>query len=273
MPPAHVVRVVPDVPAIHRRFDYSVPAALVPEIRVGSRVRVDLHGRRVGAWVVEDRVEAPPGVTLKPLAGVERGGTAPGGGGPGRVGGLALGRPDVVLPRHGLATPGGPAAGRRGRRPTAPVVPPSPGGGSVPIVDDALAVAGTAVVRLAPALDATLVVLELIHRLGSRGLLVLAPSRARVAQLADRLSRSGVPVAPVPDQWEQASSGTGVVVGARAGPGPRSSHCEAWWCSTPMTRPTGRNGRQPGRRWTSSPSGPGAMVPRSCSSRRARRCP
>ncbi|HEY4701138.1 MAG TPA: hypothetical protein VIH64_04570, partial [Streptosporangiaceae bacterium] len=59
---------VPDVPAIHRRFDYLVPSALDGEIEVGSRVRIELHGRRVGAWVVEDQVAPIPGVTLKPLS-------------------------------------------------------------------------------------------------------------------------------------------------------------------------------------------------------------
>ncbi|MHB1711051.1 MAG: primosomal protein N' family DNA-binding protein, partial [Acidimicrobiales bacterium] len=63
-----VVRVVADIPAIHRRFDYAVPEAMDPTIKVGSRVRVDLHGRRVGAWVVEDDVDPPSGVTVKPIA-------------------------------------------------------------------------------------------------------------------------------------------------------------------------------------------------------------
>ena len=63
------MRVVPDVPAIHRRFDYSVPPALAPDIGVGSRVRIDLHGRRVGGWVVEDDVGATAEVAVKPLSG------------------------------------------------------------------------------------------------------------------------------------------------------------------------------------------------------------
>ena len=74
-PPAHpggspdrIVRVVPDVAAIHRRFDYSVPSSMDGDVKVGSRVRIDLHGRRVGAWVVEDDVEATTGVAVKQLA-------------------------------------------------------------------------------------------------------------------------------------------------------------------------------------------------------------
>jgi primosomal protein N' (replication factor Y) len=93
----------------------------------------------------------------------------------------------------------------------------SPGGGSVAIVDAVMADPGVpAVVRLAPALDAVLVVTELIHRTGPAGLLVLAPSHVRADQVAGRLRRAGVPVALMPDGWEQASSGRSVVVGTRA---------------------------------------------------------
>jgi primosomal protein N' (replication factor Y) len=69
---------------------------------------------------------------------------------------------------------------------------------------------------LAPALDATLVVHELLHRLGPDGVLILAPSHARATQLAGRLGGAGVPVALLPDQWEQASAGGRVVIGTRA---------------------------------------------------------
>jgi primosomal protein N' (replication factor Y) len=62
------VRVLPDVPAVGKEFDYLVPESLSVEVRVGSMVRVPLHGRRVGAWVVEDGVEPPPGVQLRGIA-------------------------------------------------------------------------------------------------------------------------------------------------------------------------------------------------------------
>jgi len=60
--------VAPDVPAIHRRFDYSVPPAMATAVHLGSRVRIELNGRRVAAWVVEDDVPPTPGVTVKALA-------------------------------------------------------------------------------------------------------------------------------------------------------------------------------------------------------------
>ena len=97
----------------------------------------------------------------------------------------------------------------------------SPGGGSVALVDGVLAAGERAgdrssVIRLAPSLDGTLVVLELIHRVGADGVLVLAPSWTRATQLAGRLRSAGVATALLPDGWEQAASGRGVVVGTRA---------------------------------------------------------
>jgi primosomal protein N' (replication factor Y) (superfamily II helicase) len=221
------VRVVPDVPAIHRRFDYAVPPALAAETRVGSRVRIDLHGRRVGAWVVEDDVEPTDGVTAKPLAG------SSGLGPPPSVVALAewaawrwagplssfLGTasPAMVVRAPAVGWPPtrpGAAAGGEGA-PDLPR-PASPGGGSVALVDAVLAAEGCAVVRLAPALDATLVALELIHRLGEEQTLVLAPSHARADQVASRLRGAGIPVAMLPDGWDRAATERGVVVGTRS---------------------------------------------------------
>jgi primosomal protein N' (replication factor Y) len=222
-----VVRVVPDVPAIHRRFDYRVPSGWAHDLRVGSRVRIELHGRRVGAWVVEDHVSQLPGVALKPLA------ASSGDGPPPTVMAVAewaawrwagpvssfLGTaspPRVVRDAWSRSpSPAGPS------RPG----PASPGGGSVELVGGVLAAADrggsvgddrASVVRLAPSLDATLVVLELIHRVGSEGVLVLVPSWARATQLAARLRRAGVETAVMPDGWAQAAAGRGVTVGTRA---------------------------------------------------------
>jgi primosomal protein N' (replication factor Y) len=73
-----IVRVVPDVAGLDgKEFDYLVPEKLAGQVRVGSVVRVALQGRRVRAWVVAVDVDAPPGVTLKPIAQVSRGYVAP----------------------------------------------------------------------------------------------------------------------------------------------------------------------------------------------------
>ena len=63
-----MVRVLPDVAAIGRCFDYLVPDQLEDDVTVGTIVRISLQGRRVRGWVVEDDVEAAPGVSLRPLA-------------------------------------------------------------------------------------------------------------------------------------------------------------------------------------------------------------
>jgi primosomal protein N' (replication factor Y) (superfamily II helicase) len=60
---ARACRVLPDVTAVDRAFDYSVPDALAASVRVGAIVRVPLHGRRVRGWVVEDAVEPVSGAT------------------------------------------------------------------------------------------------------------------------------------------------------------------------------------------------------------------
>ena len=54
--------------AVERLFDYTVPEALAGVVGVGTIVRVNLGGRRVRAWVVEDDVasEAAP-EKLRPL--------------------------------------------------------------------------------------------------------------------------------------------------------------------------------------------------------------
>ncbi|HEV3367180.1 MAG TPA: hypothetical protein VG054_06910 [Acidimicrobiales bacterium] len=233
-----MVRVVPDVPAIHRRFDYSVPAALGPEIRIGSRVRVELHGRRVGAWVVEDDVLPTVGVTPKPLSASSGLGPPPsvvamaewaawrwagpmssflGTASPTRVvrNGARGRRPGPQVDMPIAPQSGWGSNGRDGDGP--PPATPSPGGGSVSLVDAAMAESGApTVIRLAPALDSALVVLELIHRTGPAGVLVLVPSHTRAGQLAVRLRAAGLPVSLMPDMWPEASVGRSVVVGTRA---------------------------------------------------------
>jgi primosomal protein N' (replication factor Y) len=54
-----VVRVQPDVPAIHRAFDWSLPHELEADVGVGTIVRVPLGGRRVRGWVLDAAVATP----------------------------------------------------------------------------------------------------------------------------------------------------------------------------------------------------------------------
>jgi primosomal protein N' (replication factor Y) (superfamily II helicase) len=222
-----VVRVVPDVAAVHRTFDYSVPEGLDDQVRVGTLVRIPLGGRRVAGWVVADGTEAPVGVTLKPLAGV-RGWGPP---------------PDVVSLAHwaarrwagpvsSLLGTASPPVAVRGLPPPppspSPAPAPAPDGAGIPAhLGEALS-GGTAVLRLPPAEDPFPVVLAaadlLVPSPEGAGVLVLAPSQKAAGELAGRLRRSGRPVALLPQEWPRARAGGCIAVGARAaafGPLPR----------------------------------------------------
>ncbi|HEX5616458.1 MAG TPA: hypothetical protein VFZ83_14990 [Acidimicrobiia bacterium] len=70
-PAPRVCRVAPDVTAVERVFDYLVPDALAARVEVGALVRVELHGRRVGGWVVALDTDADvPLAQLRPLLAV-----------------------------------------------------------------------------------------------------------------------------------------------------------------------------------------------------------
>ena len=74
-PVARVVRVVPDVIGIDKEFDYTVAEGV--DVHVGDVVRLDLHGRRVGGWILAVDVEPVLGVSLRPLAKVSGRGPGP----------------------------------------------------------------------------------------------------------------------------------------------------------------------------------------------------
>jgi primosomal protein N' (replication factor Y) len=206
VPEPLIARVLPDVSGLHKTFDYVVPEGLVGRVEVGSVVRVPLHGRRVGGWVVALGGVAAEGVTLKPLAKVTGFGPAQ------EVLELATwaawrwAGPERVFLTTASA-PGAVAALPAPARPSQPVPAPL----------DALAVAGLdaghAVVRLPPAADRLPVVLAAAARGDT---LVVTPSVAEARLLAARLRRSGLPVALAPRDWGAAAAGSAVVVGARA---------------------------------------------------------
>lgn len=203
-----VVRVLPDVAAIDKTFDYLVPDALGDQVRVGTMVRIALAGRRVGGWVVEDDVEPPAGKRLVALAKVT------GWGPPADVVDLArwaawrwAGRPATLL-----RTASPPVAVRGLPPPPAPR-PPAPVVGEDDLVREAFA-RERAVVRLPPAVDP----FPFIAAAVARGpALVLAPSIARASHVTGRLRRQGTEVALVPRDWGRAAAGGATVVGARAG--------------------------------------------------------
>ena len=207
-----VVRVLPDVAGIEKTFDYLVPPAWdAPDdprgalVEVGSIVRIDLHGRRIGGWVVADRVEPPAGVVLRPLA------KATGLGPPAEI---------IALARYAAWRWCGHLANvlTTASPPTAVRVLPAPtAGGHAPAGPDAsydqlFAAAQPRVVRLPPADDAFAIVTAATRRGNT---LVLTPSVDDARAVAARLRRSGVTVALHPRDWALGAAGA-TVVGARA---------------------------------------------------------
>lgn len=202
-----VVRVLPDQTGITKTFDYLVPPEWAGRVAVGTRVRVALGPRRVGAWVVEVGVEPPPGVALKPIA---------------KISGHGPSAEIIDLARW--------ARWRWAARTPVPflrtasperVVPSLPPPGvrrhPVPPTDDetigAAFVDGPTVLRLPPAAD-IVPVLQAAAALGDP--LLLCTSRSQARRVASRLERAGVPTALHPDGWDRAAAGGVAVVGTRA---------------------------------------------------------
>ncbi len=205
--------VLPAVAGVDRPFDYLVAPDQDTAVRVGTLVRVDLHGRRVGGWVVGPAPSAggPEGLReLRPLARVSGWGPEP------EVVRLAEWAAWRWAGRRGsflrTASPGNVVAAL----PPADRRPPAPPAGPRHVLDlagAALASSSPVVVRLPPVSDPT----ALVAAVAQRGpTLVVVPSVARAAVLAGRLRRAGAGVALVPQEWGRARAGAGVVVGARA---------------------------------------------------------
>lgn len=207
----NVVRVLPDVTGLDRHFDYALPDSLAHAVRIGTRVRVPLHGRRIGGWVLE--VGAAPDVgaaSLKEVTRVTGLGPAP------EVVDLAgwaawrwAGRRRVFLtaasPRTAVA------ALPPARRTHATPSPASPA--TTALLHD-LAMSGrtTGVLRLPPTSDPLPCVFSAVRRGPT---VVVVPELAVARLTASRLRRAGLTVAVIPDEWSAAASGVDVVIGAR----------------------------------------------------------
>jgi primosomal protein N' (replication factor Y) (superfamily II helicase) len=197
-----IARVLPDLPAVDRTFDYLVPEPFGDQVRVGTIVRVELHGRRVRGWVVElDEVPAP-GVDparLKPLAKVSSHGPPP------EVVSLAAWAAWRWAGRwvHLLRTASPPVAVRT------PAPPPrSPGEGRAGAVE---------VLRVPPAADRWPLILEAVADGPS---IVVVPEVDTAQRLAGRLRRAGHDVALLAGEvrgadFVAAASGRASVVGTR----------------------------------------------------------
>lgn len=196
--PALVARVVPDVTGLDKQFDYLVPAPLRDRVAVGTKVRVPLHGRRVGGWVVA-LGEPDPSVPLEklmPIAKVS-----------------SIGPPPEVVALAQWA------ADRWGAPRVRPFLvaaqPPSmvaflptshrttPDGGSR---------VTSGVRRITPLTDPLPMVVEIAQ---AGPCIVVHPTPAATRAIANRLRKSGLRVALLPEEWAQAAAGVDVVVGTR----------------------------------------------------------
>ncbi len=198
-----MARVLPDVSGLDKEFDYLVPAALAERVEVGNLVRVELHGRRVAAWVVALDVEPPEGVELRPILKVSSIGPSP----------------ELVELSTWVAHRW---AGRRSSVLTSTMgdtmvdrLPAGPGPLRLPAADPEAAAAfaepGVTVVQVPPGDDGYRFVLAAAH-FGDA--LVITPGIARARRLGGRLRRDGGRVALAGRDFALGAAG-GVVIGAR----------------------------------------------------------
>jgi len=199
-----IARVVVDVGAITRGFDYSVPDAWSDRVAIGTMVRVPLHGRRIAGWVVDVDVEPIPGLELQPLA---------------KISGVGPSREIVELCRwaawrwagrlpHFLRVASPPRAvqalGAGAVRPGRPLAPP----GTETLFDQQ-----RSILRLPPAHDP----FDIVFAAAARGdALVVCPSIVMASSIVRRLRDMGVAAAGLPDGWARGAAGGCTVVGARA---------------------------------------------------------
>ena len=195
------VRVVTEVAAVDRPFDYLVPERLHP-IGIGDRVRVDFNHRSVRAWVLAEATATPE---LKPI---------------GKW--LGYGPPAEMLEFLSWAS-------RRWLAPVARLLvsasptrlvtslPPAPPARALDAaINDQLVDFEAGVIQLAPTTDPLGLVLAAYRATRSaRGsLIVVAPTDAWARRLRGRLEQRGCDVAGT-DQWDRMRAGWPVVVGAR----------------------------------------------------------
>ena len=205
---------VPEVSGIDKVFDYLVPESLVPRVGRGTRVRIDLNGRRVGGWIVEigsaeERTDVQVDIArLAPIISVSGDGVDP-----------------DVLPltkwmsqrwfgswRATLSSASAPRM--RGR-----IVNPRRGQ-KITFPEDAVTVAARERVQLGggllvvPPLASALNVVAELARNGS--VLVVCPTQRMAVLGAAALRRRGFTTALVPDDWDAAKAGVDIVIGARS---------------------------------------------------------
>ncbi len=199
-----VVRVVTEVVAVDRGFDYDLPDTMA-HVGVGDRVRLNFNGRSVRGWICEF-VEAPDAaVTRKPV-----------------VKSLGFGPPPAILPllRWAAWRWAGPLARFLTAASPGTIVatlPTSPL--AAPLEDSLRPVTHYApgVWQMTPTQDPLELILDAYEHTRERAgsLLVLVPTDAWAQRLRGRLEQRGLAVAYGDDQWSRMRAGWPVIVGAR----------------------------------------------------------
>lgn len=189
-----VARVVVDVPAIDRAFDYDATA--LPEVaQTGDRVRVNLHGRSVRGWIKEF---VAPARDLKPVTKW-----------------LGVGVPEALWSVCEWASTrwAGPLARFLAASSSPTIVSALP---SAPVRTPSGTEVTSGVVRVGPTVDPLELVLEVVTSTNVDGgsVLVLVPIEAWSERLAARLAARGLAVAHA-SEWAKCRAGWPVVVGAR----------------------------------------------------------
>ena len=200
---------IPNVTGLDKSFDYLIPDALDERVHVGTIVRVELHGRRIGAWVSEILPFADAAVdaeALKPIAKIT------GHGPDGSLFELAewasvrwaagRARPFLVAASPHRSITSVPPMQR-----SAPITEPAS-----PATGDLLRDGG-GVLRLPPRTD----VLPAVRSAVAHGpTLVVTPTVSEARRISTHLRRDGATVALMPDDWAAATAGVDMVIGPRS---------------------------------------------------------
>lgn len=205
----NIARVLPNVTGLDKSFDYLIPDDLAERVDIGTVVRVELHGRRIGGWVVQILDHAAPGVapeSLKPIA---------------KVSGCGPDRSLVELAEWASVR----WAARR-IRPFLVAASPERAIKVLPSVrvtkgasgprspaTERLLEDGGGVLRLPPRAD---VMPSILAAAALGPCLVVVPEQADAAMLATRLGRAGLSTALMPRSWAAGAGGVDVVIGSRS---------------------------------------------------------
>jgi primosomal protein N' (replication factor Y) (superfamily II helicase) len=199
---ARAVRIITEVAAVDRPFDYLVTER-TSRVAVGDRVRVDFNGRSVRGWVTG---EASAGADLKPLTKW-----------------LGYGPPASLLALLTWASERWYSPLSRLLVSTSPTrlitelpVAPAPNA-LAPTVMTSVHEVEPGVLEVAPTTDPLPLILAAYETTREKegSLLVLVPTESWAGRLRGRLEQRGCAVASGEDQWDRMRAGWPVVVGAR----------------------------------------------------------